>query len=204
MHTDCSIHTGTSDARCVQVFKRYIYALHSRHSFAHFTAIRRQEFSKYNTPQTTPSICSTLSTLICSSSSQSFDVRNPPSITLHRLRLACWGDSLPFPKSKTAELQVESKVHLVEQALQTLYTNQRSRSRSEEITVQVEYCMGGGHTNTDRPKTHDYIRFHRHKTHWEVTNQCHKSNHKLSCAPANQITSLTLNQSSIAIVGTSM
>ena len=56
MHTDCSIHTGTSDARCVQVFKRYIYALHSRHSFAHFTAIRRQEFSKYNTPQTTPSM----------------------------------------------------------------------------------------------------------------------------------------------------
>ena len=53
MHTDCSIHTGTSDARCVQVFKRYIYALHSRHSFAHFTAIRRQGFSKYNTPQTT-------------------------------------------------------------------------------------------------------------------------------------------------------
>ena len=196
MHTDCSIHTGTSDARCVQVFKRYIYALHSRHSFAHFTAIRRQGFSKYNTPQTT---------LICSSSftvfrRQESSKYKPPQTTPSMLRCFsplsevedCWTTSVAQGSSRQAT------------------TTDTIHQSTIEITQWRDYCPsrilhgGGGHTNTDRPKTHDYIRFHRHKTHWEVTNQCHKSNHKLSCAPANQTTSLTLNQSSIAIVGTSM
>ena len=106
MHTDCSIHTGTSDARCVQVFKRYIYALHSRHSFAHFTAIRRQGFSKYNTPQTT---------LICSSSftvfrRQESSKYKPPQTTPSMLRCFsplseaedCWTTSVAQGSSRQA------------------------------------------------------------------------------------------------------
>ena len=106
MHTDCSIHTGTSDARCVQMFKRYIYTLHFRHSFAHFTAIRRQGFSKYNTPQTT---------LICSSSftvfrRQESSKYKPPQTTPSMLRCFsplsevedCWTTSVAQGSSRQA------------------------------------------------------------------------------------------------------
>ena len=136
-----------------------------------FTVIRRQESSKYNPSQTTPSMLRWFSPLS--------EVED------------CWTTSIVQGSSRQAT------------------TTDTIHQSTIEITQWRDCCPGrvlhwGDHTTIDRPKTHDYIRFHRHKTHWEVTNQCHKSNHKLSCAPANQTTSLTLNQSSIAIVGTSM
>ena len=176
----------------------YICTLYTldTHLLTSFTAIQRQEFSKYNTPQTT---------LICSSSvirRQESSKYNPSQTTPSMLRYFsplsevedCWTTSIVQGSSR-----------------QTATTDTIPQS-TIEITQWREYCPsrilhwgGGGHTNTtNRPKTRDYIRFHRHKTHWEVTNQCHKSNHKLSSAPANQMTSLTLNQPSIAIVGTSI
>ena len=190
MHTDCPIHT--SDARCVEslrilsssIQEIYICALDTLdiHLLTSFTVIRRQESSKYNPSQTTPSMLRWFSPLS--------EVED------------CWTTSIVQGSSRQAT------------------TTDTIHQSTIEITQWRDYCPsridycpsrmlhwgkgGGGHTNTDRPKTHDYIRFHRHKTHWEVTNQCHKSNHKLSCAPANQMTSLTLNQPSIAIVGTCM
>ena len=66
MHTDCSIHTGTSDARCVEslrilsssIQEIYICTLCTldTHLLTSFTVIRRQESSKYNPSQTTPSM----------------------------------------------------------------------------------------------------------------------------------------------------
>ena len=64
MHTDCPIHT--SDARCVEslrilsssIQEIYICALDTLdiHLLTSFTVIRRQESSKYNPSQTTPSM----------------------------------------------------------------------------------------------------------------------------------------------------
>ena len=173
MHTDCSMHTGTSDARCVQVFKRYIY-----------TAIRRQGFSKYNTPQTT---------LICSS-----------SFTVFRRQES---SKYKPPQTTPSMLRCFSPLSEVEDCWTTRVAQGSSRQATTTHTIHqptIEIMQWRDYCPSSRPKTHDYIRFHRHKTHWEVTNQCHKSNHKLSCAPANQMTSLTLNQPSIAIVGTCM
>ena len=172
IHTECSIHTGTSDS---QAFKcsRDMYTLYTldTHLLIIFTVIRRQESSKYKPPQTTPSMLRCFSPLS--------EVED------------CWTTSVAQGSSRQA-----TTTHTIHQP-------------TIEITQWRDYCpsrilYGGGHTNTYTHKSHDFIHIHRHETHWEVTNQCHKSNHKLSCAPANQTTSLTLNQSSIAIVGTSM
>ena len=64
MHTDCPIHT--SDARCVEslrilsssIQEIYICTLYTldTHLLTSFTVIRRQESSKYNPSQTTPSM----------------------------------------------------------------------------------------------------------------------------------------------------
>ena len=150
MHTDCSIHTGTSDARCVQVFKRYIYALHSRHSFAHFTAIRRQGFSKYNTPQTT---------LISSSSftvfrRQESSKYKPPQTTPSMLR--CFS-----PLSEVEDCWITS---VTQGSSRQAITTDTIHQLTIEITQWREYCPSRV--------------------------QCQTSNHKLSCAPANQTTSI--------------
>ena len=91
-------------------------------------------------------------------------------------------------------------VRLTEQPLQTPYTNQRSRvTRNEGIVVlkmPYEPSIDPKHMTTSTS--------HRYKTHWEVTNQCHKSSYEFSCASTDQMTSLTFKQPSIAIVGTCM
>ena len=105
MHTDYSIHTGTSDVRCVESLRRilsssvqisqedtefkcsrdiYICTLYTldTHLLTSFTAIQRQEFSKYNTPQTTL-ICSSSFTVIRRQESSKY---NPSQTTPSMLR----------------------------------------------------------------------------------------------------------------------
>ena len=164
MHTDCSIHTGTSDARCVQVFKRYIYALHSRHSFAHFTAIRRQEFSKYNTPQTT---------LICSSSftvfrRQESSKYKPPQTTPSMLRCFsplsevedCWTTSVAQGSSRQAT------------------TTDTIHQPTIEITQWRDYCpsriLYGGVIQTPTDPKHMTTSASTDTKHTEPIIHCHR------------------------------
>ena len=123
------------------------------------TSDARQESSTYATPQATPGM-----TVVLLSTHLLTVIRRQESSTYATPQAT---PSMLWCISPLSEVKDCYATNVVKCSSDRATTTNTIHQSSPEIHTQWGNCCPDT-TVIDRPKTHDYIRFHRYKTHWEV------------------------------------